>query len=209
MKDAADAVREDLLHRSSVASGDAKAVLDATAMMATDPMLLKAAGKHINQGMAADRAVWEAGLEVAAMLQGLGGYMAERTQDVLDVRSRIVAQLDGLPAPGIPASDVPFILTAEELAPADTATLDPSLVIGLVTSGGGPQSHTAILARSLGLPAVVGAASADSIADGTEVYLDGGTGTVVVNPGVAEREAAQKYAARSSLPAFNGVGSDL
>ncbi|MER1996627.1 MAG: phosphoenolpyruvate--protein phosphotransferase [Arthrobacter sp.] len=207
LKDAAEAVREDLKHRSSVASGDAKAVLDATAMMATDPMLLKAAGKHINQGMAADRAVWEAGLEVAAMLQGLGGYMAERTQDVLDVRSRIVAQLDGLPAPGIPASDVPFILTAEELAPADTATLDPALVIGLVTSGGGPQSHTAILARSLGLPAVVGAASADSIADGADIYLDGGTGTVVVNPGVAEREAAQKYAARSSLPAFNGVGS--
>ncbi|MCC3281652.1 phosphoenolpyruvate--protein phosphotransferase [Arthrobacter caoxuetaonis] len=207
LKDAAENVREDLKRRSAAASGDAKAVLDATAMMATDPMLLKAAGKHINNGMAADRAIWEAGLEVASMLQSLGGYMAERTQDVLDVRARIVAELDGLPAPGIPASDVPFILTAEELAPADTATLDPALVIGLVTSGGGPQSHTAILARSLGLPAVVGAASADSIVDGAEIYLDGATGTVVVNPGVAEREAAQKYASRGSLPAFNGVGT--
>ncbi|MFZ3452021.1 phosphoenolpyruvate--protein phosphotransferase [Arthrobacter sp. 7Tela_A1] len=207
LKDAADNVREDLKRRSAAASGDAKAVLDATAMMATDPMLLKAAGKHINNGMAADRAIWEAGLEVASMLQSLGGYMAERTQDVLDVRARIVAELDGLPAPGIPASDVPFILTAEELAPADTATLDPALVIGLVTSGGGPQSHTAILARSLGLPAVVGAASADSIVDGAEIYLDGAAGTVVVNPGVAEREAAQKYASRGSLPAFNGVGT--
>ena len=176
-------------------------------MMATDPMLLKAAGKHINAGMAADRAVWEAGLEVAAMLQSLGGYMAERTQDVLDVRARIVAQLDGLPAPGIPASDVPFILTAEELAPADTATLDPGKVIGLVTSGGGPQSHTAILARSLGLPAVVGAPGSESIPDGAELYVDGAAGTVVVDPGAAEREAAQKYASRGSLPVFGGTGT--
>ena len=207
LKDAAEEVRADLRHRAETASGDAKAVLDATAMMATDPMLLKAAGKHINAGMAADRAVWEAGLEVAAMLQSLGGYMAERTQDVLDVRARIVAQLDGLPAPGIPASDVPFILTAEELAPADTATLDPGKVIGLVTSGGGPQSHTAILARSLGLPAVVGAPGSESIPDGAELYVDGAAGTVVVDPGAAEREAAQKYASRGSLPVFGGTGT--
>ena len=207
LKDAAEEVRADLRHRAETASGDAKAVLDATAMMATDPMLLKAAGKHINAGMAADRAVWEAGLEVAAMLQSLGGYMAERTQDVLDVRARIVAELDGLPAPGIPASEVPFILVAEELAPADTATLDPAKVIGLVTSGGGPQSHTAILARALGLPAVVGAAGADSISDGTELYLDGATGTVVAEPGASEREAASKYASRVSLPPFSGTGT--
>ena len=207
LKDAAEEVRADLRHRAETASGDAKAVLDATAMMATDPMLLKAAGKHINAGMAADRAVWEAGLEVAAMLQSLGGYMAERTQDVLDVRSRIVAGLNGLPAPGIPASDVPFILVAEELAPADTATLDPNKVIGLVTSGGGPQSHTAILARSLGLPAVVGAVGADSLADGTELYLDGAAGSITVDPGPAEEEAAKKYASRASLPPFSGKGT--
>ncbi|MCC3289433.1 phosphoenolpyruvate--protein phosphotransferase [Arthrobacter sp. zg-Y1110] len=207
LKDAAEAVRGDLKHRAETASGDAKAVLDATAMMASDPMLLKAAGKHINAGMATDRAIWEAGMEVAAMLQSLGGYMAERTQDVLDVRARIVAELNGLPAPGIPASDVPFILTAVELAPADTATLDPAMVIGLVTSEGGPQSHTAILARSLGLPAVVGAPGADEVPDGAEIYLDGAAGTVVVEPGEEEREAAHKYAARSALPAFNGTGS--
>lgn len=207
LRDAAEDVRDDLRHRAETASGDAKAVLNATAMMATDPMLLKAAGKHINAGMTPERAIWEAGMEVAAMLQSLGGYMAERTQDVLDVRARIVAQLDGLPPPGIPASDVPFILTAEELAPADTATLDPAKVIGLVTSGGGPQSHTAILARSLGLPAVVGAVESDSIPDGAELFIDGAAGTVVVDPGTTEREAAQKYAARVSLPPFSGKGT--
>ena len=207
LKEAAETVRDDLKHRASTASGDAKAVLEATAMMATDPMLLKSAGKHINSGASADRAIWEAGMEVAAMLQSLGGYMAERTQDILDVRARIVAQLNGLPAPGIPASDVPFILSAVELAPADTATLDPTKVIGLVTSEGGPQSHTAILARALGLPAVVGAPGADGIADGAEVYVDGSSGTIVVEPGSAERESAQKYASRVSLPPFSGTGT--
>ena len=63
-----------------------------------------------------------------------------------------------MPAPGIPTSDSPFILIAEDLAPADTATLDPEKVLALLTAGGGPQSHTAIIARSLGLPAVVAAA---------------------------------------------------
>ena len=77
-------------------------------------------------------------------------------------------ELRGLPAPGIPVSDVPFILAAEDLAPADTATLDPAKVMALVTSSGGPQSHTAILARALGLPAVVAARGVDGIADGTD-----------------------------------------
>ena len=92
------------------------------------------------------------------MLHNLGGYMADRATDVLDVRARIVAELRGVPAPGIPQSTEPFILIAEDLAPADTATLDPTKILALITSGGGPQSHTAIIARALGLPAVVAAA---------------------------------------------------
>src|SRR5699024_11613293 len=99
------------------------------------------------------RAVWDAGDQVATMLEGRGGYMAERATDVRDVRARIVAELRGEQAPGIPERDEPFVLTAIDLAPADTATLDPTRVIALITSDGGPQSHTAILARQLGLPA--------------------------------------------------------
>ena len=91
------------------------------------------------------------------MLITLGGYMAERATDVLDVRARIVAALRGVPAPGIPDSETPFILVAEDLAPADTATLDPAKVLALLTTGGGPQSHTAIIARALGLTAIVAA----------------------------------------------------
>lgn len=206
LKAAAKSVQAELRERADAANGDAKAVLEATAMMAADPMLLKSSNTLIVAGTSAERAVWEAGAQVADMLRALGGYMAERTQDVLDVRSRIVAELRGLPAPGIPSADHPFVLAAEDLAPADTATLNPELVIALITSSGGPQSHTAILARALGLPAVVAASGVDDIDDGTEVFVDGAAGTVLTGPGDAERTAAAAWAEKArSLGTYSGT----
>lgn len=208
LKAAALAVHDELKERATRASEDGKAVLEATALMAKDTMLLKAAGKLITAGTGAERAVWEAAEGVAAQFKALGGYMAERATDVLDVRARLVAQLRGVPAPGIPASATPFILMAEDLAPADTATLDTSVVLALATSGGGPQSHTAIIARSLGLPAVVAAEGIEEIPDGTEVYVDGAAGLVVPEPGDEEREAAAKWASSAAaLATFDGEGS--
>ncbi|GAB3553171.1 phosphoenolpyruvate--protein phosphotransferase [Arthrobacter tumbae] len=206
LKTAAKKVQAELQRRADSATGDAKAILEATAMMAADPMLLKSANALIVAGTSAERAVWEAGAQVADMLRGLGGYMAERTQDVLDVRSRVVAELRGLPAPGIPTADHPFVLAAEDLAPADTATLNPELVIALITSSGGPQSHTAILARALGLPAVVAARGVEDIDDGTEVFVDGAAGTVLTGPGDAERTAAAIWTEQArSLGTYSGT----
>jgi phosphoenolpyruvate-protein phosphotransferase (PTS system enzyme I) len=208
LKAAAKAVHDELKARSETVSGDGKAVLEATALMATDTMLLKSAAKLIGRGASNQRAIWEAGASVSEMLHNLGGYMAERATDVLDVRARIVAELRGVPAPGIPTSPTPFILIAEDLAPADTATLDPEKVLALLTAGGGPQSHTAIIARSLGLPAVVAAAGVDELPDGTEVYVDGAAGIITVDPGEAEHAAAAHWAATASLLAdFDGTGS--
>ncbi|MET3174396.1 UNVERIFIED_ORG: phosphotransferase system enzyme I (PtsI) [Arthrobacter sp. UYCu721] len=208
LKAAAGAVHDELKARAESASGDGKAVLEATALMAKDTMLLKGAGKLIARGTSAQRAIWEAGASVAEMLHNLGGYMAERATDVLDVRARIVAELRGVPAPGIPSSSTPFILVAEDLAPADTATLDPEKVLALVTAGGGPQSHTAIIARSLGLPAVVAAAGVDELADGTEVFVDGAAGSISVDPDDAQRAAAEAWATNASLLAvFDGNGT--
>jgi phosphotransferase system enzyme I (PtsI) len=208
LKAAAGAVHDELKARAETASGDGKAVLEATALMAKDTMLIKGAAKLIARGTSAQRAVWEAGASVSEMLHNLGGYMAERATDVLDVRARIVAELRGVPAPGIPSSGTPFILVAEDLAPADTATLDPEKVLALVTAGGGPQSHTAIIARSLGLPAVVAAAGVDELPDGTEVYVDGAAGSITVNPDDVQRAAAEAWATNASLLAvFDGNGS--
>jgi phosphotransferase system enzyme I (PtsI) len=208
LKAAAKAVHDELKARAETVSGDGKAVLEATALMATDTMLLKAAAKLIGRGTSGQRAIWEAGASVSEMLHNLGGYMAERAADVLDVRARIVAELRGVPAPGIPVSATPFILIAEDLAPADTATLDPEKILALVTAGGGPQSHTAIIARSLGLPAVVAAVGVDELADGTEVYVDGAAGLITAGPEESQRAAAAHWAATASLlSAFDGTGT--
>jgi phosphotransferase system enzyme I (PtsI) len=208
LKAAAQAVHDELKARAAHASGDGKAVLEATALMAKDTMLIKGAAKLVARGTSAERAIWESGSSVSEMLHNLGGYMAERATDVLDVRARIVAELRGVAAPGIPSSETPFVLVADDLAPADTATLDPNKVLALVTSGGGPQSHTAIIARSLGLPAVVAAVGVDHIADGTEVYVDGAAGSVTSEPDGSLRAAAEAWAATASLLAeFTGTGA--
>ncbi|MDP9985620.1 phosphoenolpyruvate--protein phosphotransferase [Arthrobacter sp. FW306-05-C] len=208
LKAAAQAVHDELKDRAAHATGDGKAVLEATALMAKDTMLIKGAAKLVARGVSAERAIWESGSSVSEMLHNLGGYMAERATDVLDVRARIVAELRGVAAPGIPASNAPFVLVAEDLAPADTATLDPNKVLALVTAGGGPQSHTAIIARSLGLPAVVAAVGVDELPDGTEVYVDGAAGLITVEPDDSLRATAEAWAATASLLAeFTGTGA--
>lgn len=207
IQSAAEAVKADLLERAENAGRDGKAVLKSTSQMATDRALLKGAKKLVEkQNMAPERAIWEAASDFATQMEALGGYMAERVTDIQDVRARIVAELTGQQAPGIPVSENPFILAAVDLAPADTATLDPNQVIALITSDGGPQAHTAILARGLGLPAVVAAKGVTEIPNGTMVYVDSNEGMIDTEPTDAQRESADKYANRQPLESFDGKG---
>jgi len=206
ISDAAASVKADLEARAATASAEGKALLEATAMMAADPTLVSSAKKKVTAGgTRAPRAVWDAADEVAAMLESLGGYMAERARDVQDVRDRIVAELTGRPAPGVPVRDEPFVLAAVDLAPADTATLNPEVCVGLVTAQGGPTSHTAILAKALGLPAVVAAPGVLDIAEGTTVLVDGSGGTVGLNPD--DDTIARVRAASSVQLTFDGEGA--
>ncbi|MFJ2620005.1 phosphoenolpyruvate--protein phosphotransferase [Glutamicibacter sp. NPDC087344] len=206
LQEATGSVAAQLKARAATATGDARDVLKATALMASDRSLLKSANQLVSGGTCAESAIWEAADAVATQLSALGGYMAERASDVLDVRARIVAQLRGVPAPGIPDSDQPFVLAAVDLAPADTATLDPAKVLALVTSDGGPQSHTAIIARSLGLPAIVAASGTTALDDGMQVFVDGISGTVITHPGSEQEHLAVTYANREPLPEFDGTG---
>src|SRR5699024_5953087 len=187
IREASAAVHAELLERAETVTGDAQDVLQATAPMARDPTLIKTAIKRLT-ATDAETAVWTVAEDTAAQLEALGGYMAERAADVLDVRARLVARLRGVPAPGIPHSEEPFVLIADDLAPADTATLDPESVVALVCAAGGPQSHTAILARSLGIPAIVAAAGVLDVADHTPVFVDGGTGVLRTEPGTDEAD---------------------
>ncbi|TCP54026.1 phosphoenolpyruvate--protein phosphotransferase [Tamaricihabitans halophyticus] len=174
---AIDRVVAELERRAEAASGSAAEVLSMTAMMAGDPTLLKHATERVRgAGRGAERAIWEAAEGFAESLKASGGYFAERAADLYDVRNRVVAELRGVPQPGIPTLTEPAVLTAHDLAPADTATLDASKVLALVTAEGGPTSHTAILARSLGIPAVVACAGITEVAAGERLLVDGETG---------------------------------
>lgn len=207
--DAAGFVKTELRRRAADARSEAAAeVLKATALMAADKALIKNAGKLVRErSLSPERAVWDAATGYAEQMRTMGGYMAERAVDIEDVRARIVAQLRGMPAPGIPQRSEPFVLAAEDLAPADTAVLDPRIVRALVTSSGGPQSHTAILARNLGLPAVVAAAGVSGLAPGTPVFVDGAAGDVIAHPGPEqERAVAQWRRASEQLARFSGHG---
>jgi phosphotransferase system enzyme I (PtsI) len=175
--------------RGERAGGTAKDVLDAQAFMAEDPTLSEDIATRIAGGKTAERAAFEAFASFRDLLSGMGGYMGERATDLDDVSQRVVAQLQGVPVPGVPEPDYPFVLVARDLAPADTALLDLDKIIALITSDGGPTSHTAILAREKSIVAVVGASDALSIDDGTVVIVDAGTGLVTVDP--SERTLAQ------------------
>ncbi|MDO5677177.1 MAG: phosphoenolpyruvate-utilizing N-terminal domain-containing protein [Propionibacteriaceae bacterium] len=178
---ALEAVAQDMDVRAQRAPEAAKAVLEATATMARDPGLLQAAAMQIAEGHGPVDALHHAVEQYCGLLASLGGYMAERQEDLRDVFQRAGARLMGLPAPGVPTLTTPSVLVALDLAPADTATLDPAMVLGIVTEGGGVTSHTAILAAQLGIPAVVQAPGV-MVAAPASVGLDGSTGEVVFNP---------------------------
>ncbi|MCT1689794.1 phosphoenolpyruvate--protein phosphotransferase [Brevibacterium sp. p3-SID960] len=191
------------------ASGEAAEILSATAQMASDPALATAAAGLIrDENLTAERAAWVAAGQLRERLERLGGYLGERAADVADVRDRIIASLRGEHS-SLESPDEPFVLVAESLSPADTADLDTTLVLALVTVQGGPQSHSAILARALGIPAVVGTDPAiTELAAGTEVFVDGTAGTITTEPGDEEKDrAAQWRASRAETSAFSGRGA--
>lgn len=180
---AAASVSAMLNDRASHLSGTAKHILEATAMMAVDPGFTGDAEALVtDRGEHAEHAVWATIDSLVEVFTGVGGRTAERIADLQDVRNRVVSELLGRPAPGVPSRVEPFVLVARDLAPADTAVLDPSLCRALVTAEGGPTSHTAILARSLGIPAIVAAPAALDLPEGSIVIVDGSLGEIITNP---------------------------
>lgn len=195
-----------LRDRAAHATGAASEVLAATATLAQDRAWIGAADKRIAAGAPAVRAVSEAVDQFVELFTQLGGLMAERVTDLRDIRDRVVAELSGLPEPGVPLPNIPSILFAEDLAPADTAGLDPQLVVGLATTLGGPTSHTAIIARQLGIPCVVAVSGLDSVAANAMVLLDGTAGTVTTDPDPSVAAAAVAAAQRNALAARQWTG---
>jgi phosphotransferase system enzyme I (PtsI) len=199
--------------KAAQVGGEAAGVLLAQGMMARDPSLSDAVAAATAQGDSAAHALVAAFDLFRSALAAAGPYMAERVADLDDLKNRAVAGVLGLPVPGVPEPGHPFVLVAGDLAPADTAGLDPSVVLALVTEEGGPTSHTAILAKSLGLPAVVACQGAGALADGQAVLVDGGAGVVLLSPedavvrqALATEQARRDVFARSSGPGRTADG---
>lgn len=185
--DAAVRVVADLRFRAAAAtSAEATAVLEALAMFAADPELLSAARARVAAGESPPDAVRAAAGQYADQLRGLGGYLAERAPDVVDVGERLADSLAGRAPAVLPDPGHPYVLVARDLAPADTALLDPAAVLAIVTEQGGPTSHTTILARALGIPAVVACPGACARLDGVDVLVDGSLGEVHPAPSAAQ-----------------------
>jgi phosphoenolpyruvate-protein phosphotransferase/dihydroxyacetone kinase phosphotransfer subunit len=187
------------------AAGAVGELLEATAAMATDPDLIADASRRVrDQGLSPERAVWESFGTAAETIRGAGPRQAERVTDLYDVRNRIVSTLVGRPAPGLPDPGYAYVLVAVDLAPADAAGLDATGCLAIITEKGGPTAHAAIIARSLGIPAVVGVPGASAIPDGTLLLVDGTTGELIIEPTIDQQATAT--AGRAHRDVLSGPG---
>ena len=207
--EAVRAVADGFAEKADRTSGAAAQVLTASAGLARDKGLRRGVAKALRSDPALLGAVHAAVEEFVTIFSSMGGLMAERVTDLRDIERRVVARLVGEPEPGVVLPDAPSVLVAEDLAPSDTAGLDPERVLGLVTERGGPTSHTAIIARQLAIPCVVGVAGATDLGSGTRVLLDGEAGTVEIEPDADEAQArvAADRDRRAALAAWSGPGA--
>ena len=178
--------------RTAERVGEAEAeVFDAHVQFLDDPQITEGVETEIEGGLPAEHAVSRTFDRFVEQFEGMEGRMAERADDLRDVRDRLVRVLVG--GDRVDLADLPAgsVVLAERLTPSDTAQLDPERVAGFVTVTGGRTSHAAIFARSLALPAIVGVGGdLHDVGDGSQVVVDGTEGTLVVDPDAETREAA-------------------
>lgn len=178
-------------------AGEEMAVLFEThAMLVEDEDFVECITSLIDEESCnAEYAVEQAGIQFAAMFAAMDdAYMQARAADIKDVAKRILNNLLGVVDGGI-RSDVPVILAADDLTPSETLQLDKSKILGFVTMGGSGNSHTAILARTMGIPAICGAGEALAEGyNGRVGYIDGETGQLIIDPDAMTQAALkEKY----------------
>ncbi|MBZ5875816.1 phosphoenolpyruvate--protein phosphotransferase [Chromohalobacter israelensis] len=171
--------------------GEVAEILSMHEEMLDDPELREAAHESLNTGMSAEAAWWSA-IDTAARAQEnlADRLLAERAADLRDVGRRVLGILCGVRLPTPP--ETPYVLVTDDVGPSDVARLDTSKVRGLVTARGGATSHSAILARALGIPAVVGAGERVlTLVNDTEIIVDGERGRVIPAPSAERRSRTE------------------
>ena len=184
-----------LAEQARAEAGDEAAMLFETHQMMAEDLDYEEAIEDliVNQKLNAEAAVSQVAEQFAAMFAAMDDtYMQARAADVQDVSQRIIGILCGVVQGGI-ASDVPVLLAADDLAPSETIQLDKSKILGFITAGGSGSSHTAILARTMGIPAIVGMGDAlKPEYEGRQAIADGSTGALVIDPDDETRDRLLK-----------------
>ena len=185
----------ELAEKARAEAGDEAAMLFETHQMMVEDMDYEEAIEAgiMQSGLNAEAAVSDAGeMQAAAFASMDDDYFKARAADVKDISGRLVGILLGVVQGGID-SDVPVILASDDLAPSETVQLDKSKILGFVTSGGSGSSHTAILARTMGIPAIIGVGDKlKAEYEGREVIIDGSTGAIALDPDEATRAQLMK-----------------
>ena len=161
------------------------AIFEAHQMMLADPVLAKKVRDKVEVGQIIEQAVVTAIEEVAELIANIPDeLLAAREADVRDVGRRILRILLGIPDSSLANIRLPSIVIANDLSPSDTANLDPTLTLGFCTALGGLTSHSAILARTMGIPAIValGDQLLKTVNNGSNLILDGNKGVMIINP---------------------------
>ena len=180
------------------AGEDAAMLFEAHQMMLDDLDFVESIeGMIENDRVNAEAAVSDTGAQFAEMFAAMNdSYMQARAADIRDISARVIGILTGEGESGI-VSDVPCIVAADDLAPSETVQLDKALILGFITAGGSANSHTAILARTMGIPAIISAGDAlQPEMEGKYAIIDGQTGEAVIEPDDAERERLLKKQAK-------------
>jgi len=188
---------DEIYKKAKAESGDEEAeIFKAQAMMLDDPELISAVKTIVQKERTnVEPALSDTVENYAGMLESLEDeYLSARALDIRDVGSRLLRILIGVAESPAENLKVPSIVIAKDLTPSDTILLDKAYVLGFCTSKGGATSHTAILARSLALPAVVGAGdTVHTVKDGTMLILDGDSGEILIQP---DKSSLADYQAR-------------
>ena len=180
------------------AGEDAAMLFEAHQMMLDDLDFVESIeGMIENDRVNVEAAVSDTGAQFAEMFAAMDdSYMQARAADIRDISARVIGILTGEGESGI-VSDVPCIVAADDLAPSETVQLDKALILGFITAGGSANSHTAILARTMGIPAIISAGDAlQPEMEGKYAIIDGQTGEAVIEPDDAERERLLKKQAK-------------
>ena len=184
-----------LEEKARAEAGDEAALLFETHQMMAEDLDYEEAieGKIKEEKINAAGAVQDVSEQFAAMFEAMDDpYMQARSADVKDVSDRIISILTGTAQGGI-SSDVPALVAADDLAPSETVQMDKSKILGFITAAGSGSSHTAILARTMGIPAIVGVGDAlKPEYEGRTVIVDGATGDVIIDPDDMTRDRMLK-----------------